>query len=56
MDEAFHNDEYGDLNKGDVVKAKQKIMGAIQAEEQAGTAIGQSADKLGDALDTLGIE
>jgi hypothetical protein len=47
---------YGDLSKGDVVTAKQKIHSAIQQEEQAETAVGQSIDKLDDALDTLGIE
>ena len=56
MDDAFHNSELDNLNKGDVVKAKQNIHSAIQHEEQAETAIDQSIDKLDDALDTLGIE
>lgn len=56
LDELFKSGEIGDLKKGDVVKAKQKIMGAIQQEEQAETAVGQSIDKLDDALNTLGIE
>ena len=42
--------------KGDVIKAKQKIMGAIQHEEQAETAVDKSIDKLDDALNTLGTE
>ena len=48
--------EYGDLKKGDIVKAKQKIHSAIQHEEQAETAIGKSIEKLYDALSSLGIE
>ena len=52
----FKSGEIGDLKKGDVVKAKQKIMGAIQQEEQAETAVDNSIDKLDDAMDTLGIE
>ena len=46
----------GDLKKGDVVKAKQKIHSAIQHEEQAEASVDQSIDKLDDALNTLGIE
>jgi hypothetical protein len=56
MDDAFHNGELDNLNKGDVVKAKQKIHSAIQQEEQAEAAVDQSIDKLDDALNTLGIE
>ena len=56
MDEAFHDGEYDNLNKGYVVKAKQKIMGAIQQEEQAETTVDQSVDKFDDALNTLGID
>ncbi len=53
MDDAFHNGQLDNLNKGDVVKAKQKVMGAIQQEEQAETAVDQSIEKLDDALNTL---
>jgi hypothetical protein len=56
LDELFKSGEIGDLKKGDVVKAKQKIMGAIQQEEQAETAVGQSIEKLIDALNALGYE
>ena len=56
MDDAFHEGVFGDLNKGDVAKAKQKIMGAIQHEEQAETDVDKSLDKLDDALNTLDIE
>jgi hypothetical protein len=56
MDEGLKNGSYGDLNKGDVVKAKQKIHSARKHEEQAETAVDKSIDKLDDALDALGIE
>jgi len=48
--------EYENFNKGDIIKAKQKIHSAIQQETQAETAVDNSIDKLDDALDTLGIE
>ena len=54
--EVFKDRDFGNARKGAVVKAKQKIHSAIQAEEQAETSIDQSIDKLDDALDTLGIE
>ncbi len=56
LDELFKSGEIGDLKKGDVVKAKQKIHSAIQHEEQAEASVDQSIDKLDDALNTLGIE
>jgi len=56
LDELFKSGEIGELKKGDVVKAKQKIMGAIQQEEQAEAAVGQSIEKLKDGLSALDIE
>lgn len=56
MDTVFKNRDFGNTSKSDVVKAKQKIMGAIQHEEQAETAVDQSIDKLDDAMNTLGLE
>ncbi len=56
MDTVFKDRNFGNTSKGDVVKAKQKIMGAIQQEEQAEAAVDNSIGKLDDALDTLGIE
>ena len=56
MNTVFKNRDFGDTSKGDVVKAKQKIHSAIQAEVQAGTAVDKSLEKLDDAMDTLGIE
>ncbi len=56
MDTVFKDRDFGNTSKGDVVKAKQKILSAIQREEQAETSIGQSLEKLNDALDALDIE
>jgi len=56
MDEKFADRDLAETSKGDVAKAKQKIMGAIRQEEQSGTAVDQSIDKIDDAMDTLGIE
>ena len=56
MDTVFKDRDFGDTDKGDVAKAKQKIMGAVQHEEQAGAAIDRSLDKLVDAMDALGLE
>lgn len=56
MDIMFRDRNFGNTSKGDVAKAKQKIHSAIQHEEQAGTAIDQSVDKIYDAMKALGIE
>jgi hypothetical protein len=56
VDEAFRNRELGSLSKGDVAKAKQKVMAGMQQERQAKSAVEQSREKLTDALNTLGIE
>jgi hypothetical protein len=56
MDGAFHEGVFDDLDKKEVVKCKQKIMGAIRHEEQAETAVDQSIEKIDDALDALDIE
>jgi len=56
MDTVFADRDFGETNQGDVAKAKQKIMGAVQAEEQAKTTIDQSLDKIDDAMDALDIE
>ncbi len=47
--------DYGDFNKGDIVKAKQKIHSAMQHEEQAVDALEKSVEKLDDAMNTLGL-
>ncbi|MHC4739425.1 MAG: LamG domain-containing protein [Planctomycetota bacterium] len=56
LDELFESGEMGELKKGDVARAKQKIHSAIQEEEQAATAVDKSIEKLDDALNSLGIE
>jgi len=56
MDIVFKNRDFGNTSRGDVAKAKQKIMGAIQNEEQAETSVDQSIEKLDDAMNTLGLE
>lgn len=55
LEELLESGDYGNLRKGDIIKTKRKIMSAIQQEVQAETAVGQSIDKLDDALDTLDI-
>ena len=54
VDDAFHNGQLDNLNKGDVAKAKGKIHSAIRHEIQAKRNIYQSLDKLEDALIALG--
>jgi len=55
FEELLKSGDYGDLNKGDIVKAKQKIHSAIQHEEQAADALEKSVEKLDDAMNTLGL-
>ncbi len=56
LEEWFESGDYGDLDKGDIVTAKQKIHSAIQHEEQAIDALEKSIEKLEDALSALGYE
>ncbi|MHC4890719.1 MAG: LamG domain-containing protein, partial [Planctomycetota bacterium] len=56
LEELLGSGDYGDLNKGDIVKAKQKIHSATQHEEQSIDALEKSIEKLDDALNALGIE
>jgi hypothetical protein len=53
LDESFHGGEYGGMNKGNVVKAKQKINSAVQHEEQAEDAVNKSIDNIEDSIDAL---
>ncbi|KKK60309.1 hypothetical protein LCGC14_3025660, partial [marine sediment metagenome] len=53
MDTVFKNRDFGNTSKGDVVKAKQKIMGAIQHEVQAETDIKHSIKKLEDSMSAI---
>jgi len=54
LDEAFETGDYDDLNKGDIVKSKQKIHSAIQHQEQSLNALEKSIEKLEDSLSALG--
>ncbi|MHC4462430.1 MAG: LamG domain-containing protein [Planctomycetota bacterium] len=56
LEELLEGGDYGDLNKGDIVTAKQKIHSATQHEEQAIDALEKSIEKLKDALSALGYE
>ncbi len=56
LQEWLENGDYGDLNKGDIVTAKQKIHSATQHEEQSIDALEKSIEKLEDALSALGYE
>ncbi len=56
LEELLESGDYGDLKKGDIVKAKQKIHSAIQHQEQSADALEKSIEKLEDALSALGWE
>ncbi len=56
FEELLESGDYCDLNKGDIVTAKQKIHSAIQHQEQAIDALEKSLEKLKDTLSALGYE
>ncbi|MBA7656445.1 hypothetical protein ES703_64369 [subsurface metagenome] len=56
LEELLESGDYGDLSKGDIVTAKQKIHSAIQHQEQAIDALEKSIEKLKDALWFLGCQ
>jgi len=56
IEEWLESGDYGDLYKGDIVTAKQKIHSATQHEEQSIDALEKSVEKLKDALSALGYE
>jgi len=56
LEELLEGGDYGDLYKGDIVTAKQKIHSATQHEEQSIDALEKSVEKLKDALSALGYE
>ncbi len=56
LDAMLESGDYGDLKKGDIVKAKQKIHSAMQHGEQSLDALDKSIEKLIDALEALGWE
>ena len=51
----FHDRDFGNSSKKDVVKAKQQINQAIQHEEQAEDVIDKSVENLEDAMDALDL-
>lgn len=56
LDQILASGDLGELKKGDIVKAGQKIFSAIQHQEQCGHALTKSIEKLQDALAALGWE
>lgn len=56
LEELLESDYYDDLNKGNIIAAKQKIHSAIQHQEQARDALEKSIEKLEDSLTLLGCE
>ena len=57
LEEWLESGDYGDLNYGDIVTAKQKIHSAIQHDgQQSIVALEKSVEKLKDALSSLGYE
>ncbi|MHC4556201.1 MAG: LamG domain-containing protein [Planctomycetota bacterium] len=56
LEELLASGDYGDLNKADIIRAKQDIFAAIQQQEQSKNAIEQSLEKLEAALLLLGYE
>lgn len=56
LEELLESGDYGDLNKADIVKAKQKTYSAIQHQHQSKETLEKSIEKLQDALAALGWE
>ena len=56
LEQLLESGDYGDLSKGDIVKAKQKIYSAMQHQEQSKKALEKSIEKLKEALAALGWE
>ena len=56
LEELLESGDYGDLKKGDIVTAKQRIHSAMQRQERSADALEGSIEKLYDALAALGWE
>ena len=56
LEELLASGDYGELDKGDIVKAKQKIHSATQHQEQSADALEKSIKKLQHSLVALGVE
>ena len=55
IEQLLESGDYGNLYKGDIVTAMQRIHSSIQHEEQSKKAIDRSIEKLKDALAALGL-
>ena len=56
LEELLESGDYGELKKGDIVKAEQKVHSAMQRQERSADALEGSIGKLEDALSALGWE
>ncbi len=56
LEELLESGDYGDLKKGDIVQAMQKIHSAMQHQERSIDALEKSIEKLEDSLNVLGYE
>ena len=56
LEELLESGDYGNLWKGDIIKAQQKIHSAIQHERQSKNALEKSIEKLYESLEDLGWE
>lgn len=56
LEEFLAGGDYGDLNRSDIIRAKQNIFAAIQQQEQSKNALERSLQKLQDSLWLLGAE
>ncbi len=54
LQELLESGDYGDLNKGDIITAMQKVYSAIQHQELAKKTLDRSIEKLEDSLAALG--
>ncbi|MHC4642424.1 MAG: LamG-like jellyroll fold domain-containing protein [Planctomycetota bacterium] len=54
LEQLLESGDYGDLSKGDIVTAMQKIHSAIQHQQLSKKALDKSIEKLEDALAALG--
>jgi hypothetical protein len=56
LEELLDAGDYGDLKKGDIISAKQRIHSAIQHQEQTINTLEKSINQLEDALIEIGYE
>ena len=56
LEELLGSEDYGELEKSDIIKARQRIHSAMQHQEQSAGALERGVEQLGDALEALGVE